>query len=95
MKKLILCTLLVFASVFAYAIPSGCYSGTSRTNRDRCAIQISNRTINVTNRSGEVIARWTIVKEDNGVLTLRSDYGATATATWWTDDDGNVFLNFN
>ena len=94
MKKTIMVVVLTLASIFAFAIPSGCYSGTSRINRDRCAIQISGNVINVTNREGNVIARWNIVSDTNGKLTLRSEYGATMTASWWKED-GEVYLNFN
>jgi hypothetical protein len=93
-KKIVLSSLLVFATVVAFAIPGGCYSGTSRTNRDRCAIHIGGNTLSVMNRNGDVVARWNIVKDNNGVLTLKSEYGATATASWWKED-GKVYLNFN
>ena len=86
----------MFTTAFAYAIPSGCYSGTSRTNRDRCAIQISDNTLHIISKSsGEVLARWKIISDNDGVLTLKSEYGATASASWWRDDDGSVHMNFN
>ena len=94
MKKILLAVIFTVVSLFAFAIPSGCYEGTSRTNRDRCAILIQGDEINVTNRYGDVIARWKIVSDNNGKLTLKSEYGATSSATWWKED-GNVYLNFN
>ena len=94
MKKSIILALLLFVNILAYAVPSGCYEGSSRTHRGRCAIQISHNVMNITNRSGEVIARWTIVSDKDGVLTLRSEYGAGATARWWKED-GKVYLTFN
>jgi len=94
MKKFILLTMLIFSTLLTYAIPNGCYSGQSRHNRDRCAIQISDNSIHITNKDGEVIARWSIVSDENGKLTLKSAYGATASATWWTED-GKTYLRFN
>lgn len=86
--------LAIFSVLSVFAIPSGCYSGESRHNRGRCAIQISNNTLNITNRDGEVIARWSIESDENGKLTLRSAYGATASAIWW-NEDGKTYLKFN
>ncbi|MBQ8969434.1 MAG: hypothetical protein IJ064_06860 [Bacteroidaceae bacterium] len=94
MKKLFISIVLTLISLFAYAIPGGCYSGESRAHRDRCAIQISNNTLNVINREGDVIARWSIVKDENGKLTLKSALGATANATWW-EEDGKIYLRWN
>ncbi|MBP5663568.1 MAG: hypothetical protein J6X16_04775 [Bacteroidales bacterium] len=96
MKKIktFLITLLTVISLCAFAIPSGCYEGSSRHNRDRCAIQISDNVLNVINREGDVIAKWNIISDNNGVLSLRSSAGATATATWWKED-GIIYLNFN
>ena len=94
MKKLFISIVLTFVTLFTYAIPSGCYSGESRAHRDRCAIQISNNTLNITNREGEVIARWSIVSDENGKLTLRSSLGVTVSATWW-EEDGKIYLRFN
>ena len=93
MKKFIMLALLTFATIFAYAIPSGCYEGSSNKNKDRCAIYIKDNVLNVTNRSGEVIARWNIVSDKDGILTLKSDYGAGLTASWWRED-GKIYLNF-
>ena len=95
MKKYILTTTFaIFSFLSIFAIPNGCYSGESRHNRDRCAIQISDNTFHVTNKEGEVIARWTIVSDENGKLTLKSVYGATVSATWWRED-GKTYLKFN
>lgn len=94
MKKILLAVVFTVVSLFAFAIPSGCYEGTSRINRDRCAILIQGDELNITNRDGDVIVRWKIVSDNNGKLTLRSEAGATASATWWKED-GNVYLNFN
>lgn len=84
----------IFTYLSIFAIPTGCYSGESRTKRDRCAIQISNNTLHITNKDGEVIARWSIVSDENGKLSLRSVFGATASATWWSED-GKTYLKFN
>ena len=96
MKKIkaLLITLLTVISLFAFAIPSGCYEGSSRHNRDRCAIQINGDVLHFINREGDVIARWNIISDKDGVLSLKSAYGATATATWWSED-GEIYLNFN
>ena len=96
MKKLILFTMLTFATVLSYAIPDGCYHGSRRrADKERCAIRISGDKFNVLSRStGEVVASWTIVSDKNGVLTLKSEYGASATASWW-EEDGTVYLSFN
>lgn len=95
MKKLFFLAAFFIASIFAYAIPSGCYSGTSRPHRDRCAIQISDNILYMTSRDGTVTAKWTIVSDKDGILTLRSEYGATLSASWWVDEDGDVHLNLN
>jgi hypothetical protein len=92
--KFLLVTLLTALTLFASAIPSGCYEGSSRHNRDRCAIQISNNVIHVIGSDGYVVAKWTIVSDNNGKLSLKSEYGATTTASWWSED-GKVYLNFN
>lgn len=84
--------LLALVSVIAMAVPGGCY--TNSNSRRGNLICISGTTFSITNRSGDVIARYEIVGESNGVLDLRSPYGATATASWWRED-GEVLLNFN
>lgn len=90
MKKYLMVFLFILASVFTYAIPDGCYDG-----RYKCGVYISGDVIHVTNKNGEVIARWTIVREDNeGNLTVKSEYGATQSAKWWRED-GQVYLYFN
>lgn len=95
MKKLFVVVILALATIFTYANPpAGCYKGSSRHNRDRCAIQVSGNTLNVINREGDVIARWNIISDNNGKLTLKSEYGATMVASWWRED-GEVYLNFN
>lgn len=87
--------LLALVSVFALAVPSGCYDGVSGVPRGRkCAIHISGSTFSVTNKEGYVIARWEIVSESNGTIYLRSAAGGSATASWWRED-GEVYLNFN
>ena len=86
--------LAIFTFISIFAIPNGCYSGESRHNRNRCAIQISDNTLNITNKDGVVIARWSIVSDLNGKLTLKSAQGATASATWW-NEDGKTYLKFN
>ena len=86
--------LLALISVIAMAVPSGCYEGSARPHRGRCTIQIGSTDFNILNKEGDVIARWTIVSDNNGTLTLKSPYGATATATWWREN-GNVYINFN
>lgn len=88
--------LLTFASLVSYAIPNGCYySGRSNSPRKHCEILISGDSFNCLNREGEVIARWTIVSDNDGRLTLKSEYGATAYASWYTTDDGEVRIEFN
>lgn len=88
MKRRIMVALLVLVSIIAMAVPSGYY----QNSRGR-GVHISDNTFSVTNRSGEVIARWEIVGERDGVLTLRSSVGATATASWWRED-GKIYLNW-
>ncbi len=87
--------LFAFVSIIAFAIPNGCYDGISGIAKGRkCGIYISGSTFSVTNRDGEVIARWEIVRESDGTLYLQSPYGASATATWgW--EDGEVYISFN
>jgi hypothetical protein len=94
MKKYLLMVLLVFAFIFAFAVPNGCYEGVSGPARGRCAVHISGSVISCLNKNGDVIARWTIVSEDNGNLSVRSDYGVTQSASWWRED-GKVYLKFN
>lgn len=94
MKKLFLSIILTFVTLFTYAIPNGCYSGESRAHRNRCAIQISSNTLHIINREGEVIARWSIVSDEDGKLKLKSALGATASATWW-EEDGKIYLKWN
>ena len=94
MKKYLMVVLLVFASVFAFAVPNGCYQGTSRHTRGRCALLIQGDVLHVINRDGDVIARWNIISEKDGRLSLKSEYGATNSASWWVED-GQVYLNFN
>ncbi len=84
----------MFAFLSIFAIPSGCYSGESRVHRDRCAIQISDNTLNIINKEGNVIASWKIVSDVDGKLTLKSEFGATASATWWKED-GKTYLKWN
>lgn len=88
--------MLTVATLISYAIPNGCYySGRSNSPRKHCEIQISGSSFNCLNRDGDVIARWTIVNEDDGRITLKSEYGATAYANWYVTDDGDVRLEFN
>lgn len=75
-------------------IPSGCYKGTSRRDKDFCRIIISYGTLHVCQKDGTVIARWEIVSDNDGTLSLKSEYDAHASASWWTED-GNVYLSFN
>ena len=94
MKKYLLLVLLVLASIFTFAVPNGCYKGLSGPAKGRCAVHVSGSVISVMNKDGDVIARWNIVSENNGELSVRSEYGATQTARWWRED-GKVYLNFN
>ena len=86
--------LSMFTFLSTFAIPGGCYSGESRINRDRCAIQISDNTLHIINKEGDVIARWKIVSDEDGKLTLKSEFGATKSATWW-NEDGKTYLKWN
>ena len=81
--------LLALVSVIAMAVPSGYY-----TNSAGRGVYISGSTFSTTNRNGEVKANWEIVSEKDGVLTLRSAFGATATASWWREN-GKIYLNWN
>lgn len=74
-------------------IPEGCYEGSSRSKRGRCAILISSNTLHIMDREGKVLGRWNIESDKDGVLILKSEYGAGARASWWTND-GNVYLEF-
>lgn len=94
MKKYLLMVLLVFATLFAFAVPNGCYEGTSGPAKGRCAVYINGNEISVLNKNGDVIARWYIVSENDGKLSVKSEYGATQGASWWRED-GKVYLNFN
>lgn len=95
MKKSLVVFLLALISVFVFAVPNGCYDGISGIAKGRkCAIHIGGSTFSVTNRNGDVIARWEIVSERDGTLYLKSQFGASATATWWRED-GKVYLNWN
>lgn len=95
MKKSIIVALLALTTTFAFAIPNGCYNGASGMFRGiRCAIQIGGDAFNVLNSDGYVKARYTIVGDDNGRLTLQSEYGTTVYASWWTED-GQVYIKFN
>lgn len=85
--------LLALVSVFAMAVPNGCYKNYTNSRRGNL-VCISGTTFSCTNRDGDVIARWEIVGESDGVLTLRSSLGATATASWWRED-GKIYLNWN
>lgn len=76
------------------SVPSGCYEGTSRRHKGFCRILISGGTLHVCDREGNVIARWNIVSDNDGKLSLKSDYNATASASWWKED-GKVYLTFN
>lgn len=89
MKKSLMVALLALVSVIAMAVPSGYY----QNSRGR-GVHISGSTFSVCNRDGDVIARWEIVNESNGVLSLRSSLGAVATASWWSED-GEIYLNWN
>lgn len=88
MKKTLMVALLTLASIFVMAAPSGYYQARHG------GVQISGSTFYVCRSNGEVLVKWEIVKEENGVLTLRSSLGATATASWW-NDNGATYLNFN
>jgi hypothetical protein len=94
MKKIVVLFLFALASTLSFAIPNGCYSGSSRQTRDRCAIQISGNDFNIINREGDVIARWKIISDTNGQMSLKSEYGATASASWW-EEDGKIYLSWN
>ena len=94
MKKYVLMILLVFASIFTFAVPNGCYEGLSGPAKGRCTVYISGSVISVLNKDGDVIARWNIVSENDGKLSVRSEYGATQSASWWRED-GKVYLYFN
>lgn len=96
MKKAFFIILLTIMTAFAYAIPDGCYwSGRSNSPRKYCEIQISGNSLKCKNRDGEVIARWTIVAESNdGVISLKSELGASAIARYWITDEGVVYLEF-
>ena len=74
-------------------VPSGCYEGSSRYTRGRCAISIMNDILHIINKKGEVIARWNIKSDKDGILTLESEYGVGNLASWWIED-GHVYLNF-
>ena len=95
MKRRIMIALLALASIFAFAVPNGCYDGASGMAKGRkCAIHISGSELSLTNKSGEVIARWEITSDSDGVLYLKSAYGATATAKWWREG-GEVYISMN
>lgn len=81
--------LLAFVSVIAMAVPNGYY----QNSRGR-GVHISGSTFSVTNRDGDVIARWEIVNESDGTLYLKSALGASATA-YWGRENGEVYINFN
>lgn len=91
MKKMILGFLLIFSSLFMYAIPSGTYY-TNCGSRDYMQVLISGSDFYYLNRDGKVIATWHIVKEEGGVVTLKSDYGTYDKVSWWRED-GNVYMN--
>ena len=74
-------------------IPEGCYEGTFRSKKGRCAILISSNALHIMDREGKVLGRWNIESDKDGVLILKSEYGAGARASWWTND-GNVYLEF-
>lgn len=94
MKKIVLAAILTFVTVFTFADPPfGCYEGSSRYSRGRCAIQVGGGDINVIGSDGTVIARWKIVSDNNGEMTVRSEAGVTKTASWWRED-GEVYINF-
>lgn len=87
--------ILSLFSVFAFAVPNGCYDGISGIAKGRkCAVHIQGSTFSCTNKNGDVIARWEIVSESDGTLYLKSEYGASAKATWWREE-GKVYLNWN
>lgn len=85
--------LLALFSVFAFAVPNGCYKAITGTAKGRI-VHIGGTTFSCTNKNGDVIARWEIVSEKDGTLYLKSVYGASATATWWKED-GKVYLRWN
>ena len=87
MKKFLFLMLFAFTSIFASAVPSGCYRGLWD-----CNMYISGNELHILNRNGKVSARWTIVSEDNdGNFTLRSEYGVERTGKWWRED-GKVYV---
>lgn len=95
MKKAIVLIMFAFASFCAYAFPSGCYEGSSRPNKGYCRIYISGKTLSVRNKSGEEIARWTIVSETSTAVNLESSLGARSHFYWGRDSNGNVTFNWN
>lgn len=64
MKKIIsVIAMLIYVGTLAFAYPTGCFEGSSRYDRDRCAIAISGGDFCVMSKDGSVLTRWTIMDQ--------------------------------
>ena len=95
MKKCLFLMLFAFSSIFASAVPSGCYDGKFAGKSIECGIYVSGNTITVKNFKGEELGTWTITSEDSdGNFTAVSQYGAKQSG-YWKREGGKVYLYFS
>ncbi|MCQ2325095.1 MAG: hypothetical protein MJZ58_02755 [Paludibacteraceae bacterium] len=92
MKKIIaLICVLICVGTLAFAYPRGCFEGSSRYDRDRCAIAISGDELCFLSKDGSVLTRWTIIDDDGSMMTVKAATGVVQTVPYGVED-GTTYI---